>query len=432
MAIKNFILDTNVLLHDPSSIFKFADNNVIIPLCVIEEIDNFKKEMSELGRNARTIGRTLDSLRTERPLSDGVTLPSGGTLQVVFTEKEMIVKLFDTNKVDNQILAVALAIREENADAATILVTQDINLRIKADALGLLAENYDYEKVDISELYSGVTNLTVPSDDIDTIYDEKILHTSQAFIPNEFVILIDENNPSHTAMGYYEAKDKSIKLTSKLSKGIWGLKARNKEQQYALELLLNDNIKLVTLIGKAGTGKTMLALAAGLFKCLDEHIYVKLSVARPIFPLGKDIGFLPGDIEKKLNPWMKPIFDNLELIIGSQERKLSIKELMDRNIMEIEPLTFIRGRSIPKQFIIIDEAQNLTPHEVKTIITRVGDNTKIILTGDPYQIDNPYVDATNNGLTHTVSRFKGQEIFGHITLTKGERSPLAELASNLL
>lgn len=441
MTVKNFILDTNVLLHDPNAIYNFQENNVIIPLSVIEEIDTFKKELSELGRNARTVARSLDKLRENNPLSNGVTLPKGGTLKVAFSEKKLPIDLFNTNKIDNHILSVALEIKDQS-NIPTILVTQDINLRIKADALGLQAENYDLERVDISELYSGFTSLTVCTEDIDKFYEQKILHMvdecvelSENFIYNQFIIVVDENNPFHTALGYYDGKEKAVKLLTTFSKGanVWGIKPRNKEQTFAFDLLLNDNIKLVTLVGKAGTGKTLLAIAAGLFKTVDAHVYTKLTVARSIFPLGKDIGYLPGNIEEKLNPWMKPIFDNLELIISAYGKKnMHMQDLFRSNIIEVEPLTYIRGRSMPKQYIIIDEAQNLTPHEVKTIITRVGDNTKIVLTGDPYQIDNPYVDASNNGLIYTVNRFKNQEIAGHINLIKGERSILAELAANLL
>jgi len=248
--------------------------------------------------------------------------------------------------------------------------------------------------------------------------------------------LRERENASHTALGRYDGLQKKVSQIKKLREGVWGIRPRNKEQHYAMDLLLNDDVKLVTLVGKAGTGKTLLAIAAGLQKCVEEGIYQKLLVSRPIFPLGKDIGFLPGDIEEKLNPWMQPIYDNIELLLGFSKAEnkegRSHQELIDLGYIEIEPLTYIRGRSIPNQFIIVDEAQNLTPHEVKTIITRVGEATKVVLTGDPYQIDNPYVDATSNGLTTVVEKFKGELVAGHVTLSKGERSPLAELASNLL
>jgi PhoH-like ATPase len=255
--------------------------------------------------------------------------------------------------------------------------------------------------------------------------------------PNAFVVLRDRTNPQHSAVGKYSAaKQNFVQLIKTPKEGVWGIRPRNKEQSFALDLLLNDEVRLVTMIGKAGTGKTLLAIAAGLQKTMEDGVYQKLLVSRPIFPLGRDIGYLPGSVEEKLNPWMQPIFDNVEYLMNlSRSEKKSGRgyhELVDLGIMEIEPLTYIRGRSIPNQFIIVDEAQNLTPHEVKTIITRVGDGTKIVLTGDPYQIDNPYVDQTNNGLIHVVNRFKNERLAGHITMSKGERSPLAELAANLL
>ncbi|MGC4113578.1 MAG: PhoH family protein [Myxococcales bacterium] len=257
--------------------------------------------------------------------------------------------------------------------------------------------------------------------------------------PNQFVILRDAQNPSHTAMGKFDPKrgaSKVVPIMRFAKEGVWGVRPRNVEQSFALDLLLAEDIKLITIVGKAGTGKTLLAIAAGLQKTMDETVFSKLLVSRPIFPLGRDIGYLPGDVEEKLNPWMQPIFDNVEFLmnISRSDKKAGrgYQELIDLGILEIEPLTYIRGRSIPSQYIIVDEAQNLTPHEVKTIITRVGDGTKIVLTGDPYQIDNPYVDSTNNGLVHVVNRFKNQKIAGHITMTKGERSQLAELAANLL
>jgi PhoH-like ATPase len=253
---------------------------------------------------------------------------------------------------------------------------------------------------------------------------------------NQYVLLRDPESPSHTALGRYDAQNGKVITLRKLRDGVWGIRPRNKEQHCALDLLLAEDVKLVTLVGKAGTGKTMLAIAAGLQKVVEERTYARLLVSRPIFPLGRDVGYLPGDLEQKLNPWMQPIYDNVEFLMGLSKADTkngrSYRELIDLGYIEIEPLTYIRGRSIPNQYIIVDEAQNLTPHEVKTIITRVGESTKIVLTGDPYQIDNPYVDATSNGLTTIVQKFKGQSIAGHVTLTKGERSPLAELASNLL
>jgi PhoH-like ATPase len=272
---------------------------------------------------------------------------------------------------------------------------------------------------------------------IDRFYGQGYIEIGDDYRANECITLIDSANLNHTGIGRFHAPSGRIVALSRTPKeGIWGIQPRNREQQFALDILLNNEIQVVTLVGKAGTGKTLLAIAAGLLKVSDEAVYSRLLVSRPVFPMGRDLGFLPGDVEEKLAPWMQPIFDNVELLLGSVEergkRKRGYKELIDMGILEIEPLTYIRGRSIPKQYMIVDEAQNLTPHEIKTIITRAGEGTKIVLTGDPYQIDNPYVDASSNGLSYAVEKFKDQAIAGHMTLTKGERSPLAEMAANLL
>ncbi|HEY3445039.1 MAG TPA: PhoH family protein [Myxococcales bacterium] len=437
---KNFVLDTNVLLHDPRALYAFADNNVVIPIYVIEEIDQFKRDLSELGRNARQVARFLDGFRQEGSLAKGVKLPSGGSLKVVFTERELPREMVSGASTDNRIMAVALDTRDADPEIPAIFVTKDANLRIRADALGLVAEDYDAERVEIADLYTGYAEITVASAVVDNLYKNGEVEVDLPdHCPNQFVILRDAQNPSHTAMGKFDPKRGPAKVVPVIrlpKEGVWGVRPRNVEQSFALDLLLAEDIKLVTIVGKAGTGKTLLAIAAGLQKTMDETVFSKLLVSRPIFPLGRDIGYLPGDVEEKLNPWMQPIFDNVEFLmnISRSDKKAGrgYQELIDLGILEIEPLTYIRGRSIPSQYIIVDEAQNLTPHEVKTIITRVGDGTKIVLTGDPYQIDNPYVDSTNNGLVHVVNRFKGQKIAGHITMTKGERSPLAELAANLL
>jgi PhoH-like ATPase len=439
---KNFVLDTNVLLHDPRAIFHFDENTVIIPIYVLEEIDHFKKELSERGRNAREVARRLDEFRNNGAhLSEGVPLAGGGQLRVELATRQLPEALKASQIVDNFILGVAFEVRDRDTTAPTILVTKDVNLRIRADAMGLKAEEYMAESIDVEELYSGNGEVEVAGTAVDEFYAAGTLAAEHmggvnGFFANQYLLLRDRENPSHTALGRFDGPGKRVSQIKKLREGVWGIRPRNKEQHYALDLLLNDDIKLVTLVGKAGTGKTLLAIAAGLQKCVEENIYQKLLVSRPIFPLGKDIGFLPGDIEEKLNPWMQPIYDNIELLLGfsKAEKKegRSHQELIDLGYIEIEPLTYIRGRSIPNQYMIVDEAQNLTPHEVKTIITRVGENTKIILTGDPYQIDNPYVDSSNNGLTTVVERFKGEAIAGHVTLMKGERSPLAELAANVL
>jgi PhoH-like ATPase len=435
---KNFILDTNVLLHDPQALFAFEEHSVIIPIYVIEEIDTFKRDLSELGRSARAVGRSLDELRKEGKLAEGVALDSGGTLRVAFTSRKLDFEFENKHAVDNRILAVALDVRDGvGADEQTILVTKDVNLRIRADALGIFAEDYDAERVELTELYSGMVEIDMPSEDIDRFYSQGYLPLPDPYYhPNEFVHLRDPMNPSHTALGKVSLDEDRIVPIKRLKDGVWGVRARNKEQAFGLDLLMNDEIRLVTLVGKAGTGKTLLAIAAGLQKTAEEGIYQRILVSRPIMPLGRDIGFLPGDIEEKINPWMQPIFDNLEFLMGLSKGEKrsgrSPRELIDLGILQIEPLTYIRGRSIPSQYMIIDEAQNLTPHEVKTILTRTGEGTKIVLTGDPYQIDNPYIDSTNNGLVHVVNRFTSERIAGHVTLVKGERSQLAELASNLL
>lgn len=438
---KNFILDTNVLLHDPRALFHFADNDVVIPIYAIEEIDQFKRDLSELGRNARQVARYLDKFREQGRISDGVKIENGGTVRVLFSDRDLPKAMANLAGADNRILAVALDVKEKEPNTKAILVTKDTNLRIRADALGLTAADYDFEKVEISDIYTGMQEVPVPAASIDEFYNVGEVALEQvpggAFAPNEFALLRDRENPQHTAMGKFRADKSRITSLMRMPKeGVWGIRPRNKEQSFALDLLLNDDVKLVTLVGKAGTGKTLMAIAAGLHKTMEESVYQKMLVSRPIFPLGRDIGYLPGTVEEKLNPWMQPIFDNVEFLmnLSRAEKKAgrSYHELIDLGILAIEPLTYIRGRSIPNQFIIVDEAQNLTPHEVKTILTRVGDNTKIVLTGDPYQIDNPYVDATNNGLIHVVNRFKPERLAGHMTLSKGERSELAELAANLL
>ncbi|MBX5483133.1 MAG: PhoH family protein [Myxococcaceae bacterium] len=437
---KNFVLDTNVLLHDPRSIYSFEDNTVIIPIYVIEEIDQFKRDLSELGRNARQVARILDAHRSEGSLAEGVPLPNGGTLKVAFTQRELPRSMADGQLMDNRILAVAIDLMERETDSQVLFITKDTNLRIRADALGLQAQDFDTERVEITELYTGYAEITVPGELVDQMYKpnaEIEVPGQDKLFPNQFILLKDEANPSHTAMGRLNGhRGKVVPLYRLVKEGTWGLRPRNMEQAFTLDLLLNDDIKLVTIVGKAGTGKTLLAIAAGLHKTTEEGTFQKMLVSRPVFPLGRDIGYLPGDVEQKLNPWMQPIFDNVEFLMNlsraDKKAGRGYHELIDLGILEIEPLTYIRGRSIPNQYIVVDEAQNLTPHEVKTIITRVGDGTKIVLTGDPFQIDNPYVDSTNNGLVHVVNRFKNEKIAGHITMTKGERSALAELAANLL
>jgi PhoH-like ATPase len=436
VAAKNYVLDTNVLLHDPRALYAFADNNVIVPIYVIEEIDSFKKDQSELGRNARTIARLLDHHRADGGLAQPQPIDSGGTVRVALSKTPPTNPSYDSRTMDQRILEIALEVREDAPATRTILVTKDVNMRIRGDALGLVTVDYEPERITIEELYPGNRELAVDGSVIDALYaDGAVALPDVDLHANEYVLLRDDAS-GKSALGRTDKPSGKVVGIKKLREGVWGIKPRNKEQHYALDLLLDDQIKLVTLVGKAGTGKTLLALAAGLQKVTEDQTFHKLLVSRPIFPLGRDIGYLPGDIEDKLNPWMQPIYDNLELLLGlnrsDKKDGRSYAELMDLGFVEIEPLTYIRGRSLPSVFMIVDEAQNLTPHEVKTIITRAGEGTKIILTGDPYQIDHPYIDSSNNGLTYVAERFKTEAIAGHVTLTKGERSVLAELATQLL
>lgn len=438
---KAFIIDTNVLLFDPQALFKFASNDIVIPIVVIEEIDRFKREMSENGRHARLFSRLIDDMRADGELSQGVKLPNGGLLTVELGSHQPLPMELQMDKADNRILALAISLKKENPKRPVVFVTKDVNLRIKADALGITAEDYEPSSVEPEQLYSGTSILNVEAHLVDEFYQQKRLayrEAAQPFKPNQYIILKDSANPNHTAMGRFSRDLDCIVPVFKPVEGLWGIFPKNAEQAFAIDALLNDDIKLVSLVGKAGTGKTLLAIAAGLAKTVDEGIYHRLLVSRPVFPLGKDIGFLPGDIEEKLNPWMQPIYDNIDFLFGTTGSKgrrgagKGCQELMNQGLLQIEPLTYIRGRSIPQQYLIVDESQNLTPHEIKTIVTRAGDNTKIVLTGDSFQIDNPYVDSANNGLVYLVERFKEEAISAHVTLTKGERSKLSELASNLL
>jgi PhoH-like ATPase len=437
---KVFVLDTNVLLHDPRAIFKFDEHEVVLPIYVIEEVDHFKREMNELGRNARMLSRFVDELREEAPenLQAGVKLPSGGCLRVAVPDDV----LHDKNgrSADHKILQVALLERDAHPQQSTIFVTMDSNLRIRADALGLRAESYEGGRIPSEELYSGFQTVSGRVELVDQLAKRVAVPLSEleseGLYPNACIVLTDECNAKHTALGRVDPAGGQIIPLRVPREGSWGVKPRNLEQSFALDLLLDDNVKLVTLVGRAGTGKTLLAVAAGLRKVVFEGIYARMLVSRPIFPLGRDVGYLPGTIEEKLNPWMQPIFDNLEYIFttggGRLDAGRSYEELIAAGTIQVEPLTYIRGRTLPNQFLIVDEAQNLTPHEVKTIITRCGTDTKIILTGDPDQIDNPYVDAQSNGLATVAERFKAERIGGHVTLTKGERSELAERATQLL
>jgi PhoH-like ATPase len=436
--VKNYILDTNVLLHDPDSLLSFEENNVLVPIEVIEEIDRFKRESTELGQNARTVSRMLDSFRGQGRLSEGVKLPTGGRLKIVFQKGGPVngESGFSANSVDNRILSLAAGIQKAQPKNATILVSKDINLRIKADALGLQAEDYETDRVFIKDLYTGMIELSVSSQQLAAFRTngELELAGDRKYFPNEYCALTDETNPKRTALTKVDATGEKLVPIIDCREGVWGIKPRNREQHFAFDALLDDRVKLVTLMGKAGTGKTLLAMAAGLKRTVLDREFRRLVVARPTISMGKELGFLPGSLEEKLAPWMQPIHDALEMLsdlnMGHEHRR-SVDLMRSGNIV-VEALSYIRGRSIANQFMIIDEAQNLTPLETKTIITRVGNGTKIIFTGDPYQIDNPYVDSSSNGFNYVVSRFRAEAVAAHIELQKGERSELAELAANIL
>ena len=440
---KIYVLDTNVLLQDPNSIFSFEENEVVIPAVVLEEVDSKKRYMDEIGRNARQVSKLIDQLRETGKLHEKIPLPNGGSLRIELNHRSFhqLQEIFVEKTNDNRILAVAknLSLEEQTKEdgRTVILVSKDTLVRVKADAIGLIAEDFLSDRVvEIDHIYSGFLDLYISGENLNRFYEknELILSeiTNHPFYPNQFVIMKDALGGSSSAIGKVDHTGKKIQRLVFDHDHIWGIRPRNVQQTMALELLLRTDLPLVTLIGKAGTGKTLLALAAGLMQTEDLGTYKKLLVARPIVPVGKDIGFLPGEKEEKLRPWMQPIFDNLEYLFNTKKPGELDAILAGMGSIEVEALTYIRGRSIPDQIIIIDEAQNLTKHEVKTILTRVGERSKIVLMGDPEQIDHPYLDEYNNGLTYVVEKFKEQPIAGHVKLVKGERSGLAQLAADLL
>jgi PhoH-like ATPase len=443
MARKTFVLDTNVLLHDSSSINAFgAENEVVIPVTVLEELDAFKKRQDEVGRNARQVTRALDELREVGKLVKGVALDNGGTLRIEleYQDGSGLPHGFNTAKNDVRILGLAHHLTRQAELAGhpntVTLITKDINLRVKADAVSVPTEDYENKTVNLEELYTGQRTFVVSADAVNGFYKAKRYDApiDPEPFPNEFFMLQDEGNPDHTAIGRYSSTERAIlPLNLADDETVFGIRPLNKEQKFTLDLLLDDRISLIALVGIAGTGKTLLALAAGLEKVVNSDSYRRLLVSKPIMPMGKDIGYLPGDVDEKLMPRMQSVSDNLEFLFmasgGLQAGDERLQELIEDGIIELEPLTYIRGRSIPRQYIVVDESQNLTPLELKTIITRAGKGSKIILCGDPYQIDHPYLDAGSNGLTFVVECFKGEPIFGTVTLTKGERSELAETAA---
>ncbi len=466
---KTFVLDTNVLIHDPGSLYEFEDNRIVLPMKVIEELDKFKSYKDEKGRNVREVIRQIDKLRKLGTFDRGTRLPKDGILQIISNylpentpdfhlgyddvpESDFI----DTGIADNEIILTALKLRNKRKEPV-IFVSKDLNSRIKASALGIETQDYEKMKVVVEDLHKGYVKSTVPAEIINKLYNKEDVHISdiedlseKEMLPNTFIILEDHINTSHRGRGRY-VKDKDIITPIYDVNKVWGIEPRSIEQRFAFDILLNDDIKLVTLVGQAGTGKTLLTIAAALQKTTNERVYDKIVVSRPIVPMGKDIGYLPGNKDEKIHLWMQPIFDNLKFIFREKNKgketgkekdrgkdgsledpETEINYLIDKGTIELEALTYIRGRSLPNQFLIIDEAQNLTPHEVKTIISRAGEGTKVVLTGDPYQIDNPYLDADSNGLIYAIDKFKNESIHGHITLSRSERSTLASLAAKLL
>jgi len=442
MERKIFVLDTNVLIHSPQALFSFEENRIVIPIVVIEEIDQFKKGVDEKSRNARQIGRYLDALRERGSLQEGVITEHGGIVQISVNNEvtDTASQLMYMDKVDNMIIGTALYFRDKYPDSIVTLVSKDANVRIKADCVGVRAENYESDNVRYDEYYTGWSEDELSPEQYETLMTDRFLpNTGDMYFPNEFIrFSLKEGKDKILTSRYSKSRNVFSLLEHYQGQEIYNITSRNHEQDMAMDLLLDDQIKLVTLSGKAGTGKTLLAIAAGLHKVITEDRYKRLVISRPISPLGKDLGYLPGSKTEKFNPWMQPIYDNMDILLPGADKtdsgdkgrkKTTIFDLMDYGYLELEPLTYIRGRSLPKQFIIIDEAKNLTPHEMKTIITRAGKDTKIVLTGDPYQIDTPYLDSVSNGLSVAVERLKHEEMVGHITLDIGERSPLADLAA---
>lgn len=432
MTKKTFVIDTNVLIHDPESLLKFPKSNVILPVTLLEELDKLKRFPNEVGKNSRAVFRMLDSLSQKGTgnFHEGIELDNGATVRIQLEMNHTTTFNFPLTVNDNKIILTAFLLREKGENV--VLVSKDFAVRIKAEALGLEAEDYENLKFAYNSLYKGIRKIEIEKHDIDLFYKDSGLKMPIADShPNEYYIM---TSPEHSsAVGKYDQHKEAIEPLLKHN-NIWGIKPRNVEQRCAIDVLLRDDIKLVTLIGQAGTGKTLLALACGLRKVFDEGTYSRILVSRPVVPLGRDIGYLPGTKEEKLFNWMQPIYDNLEFLCDSSggESSETLRWVMESKKIEMEAVTYIRGRSLPKMYIIVDEAQNLTPHEVKTIISRAGEGTKVILTGDPSQIDNPYLDKDSNGLTYTVGKFSDNKLYGHILLEKTERSELAALAAEVM
>ena len=444
MTEKIYVIDTSVCLTDASCIYHYGNHDIVVPMKVLEEIDNHKKRQDSVGANARGIIRTLDALRETGSLHSGISLGDGkGTLKVIVGNPESLPVGFNTGDADHVIMGVAWDLQNENLNKEIVLVSRDINMRVMTDSLGIKSEVYIENRVVDEEtgLYNGFKEIELSEEEVDAFYKDGYLPAAEeeitelGVLSNDSVMLKSEYNEKKTALCRYK-NGKYIKIREYSKKGVWGVRARNKEQAFAFDLLMDENIPLVSLVGKAGSGKTLMAIASAIAQTISdpfdpqEKIYKKIVLSRPVMPMGKDIGYLPGTMEEKMHPWLMPLQDNLQFLLGNDQATL--EDYMDKGVIEIEALAYIRGRSISNAFIIIDEAQNLSLHEIKTILTRVGENTKIVLTGDIEQIDNVYVNETSNVLVHAVERFKEHDLAGHITLQKGERSALATLASKIM
>ena len=440
-----YVLDISVLLYTPDAIFDFPMKEVLLPVSILDALEPLRQDLGEKGRVANLVSKILDECRQLGNLVEGVSLPNGGKLRIELADPktEAIPFSFNSRNPSNRILAVAWLLSRENKDV--VFVSRDENLRTKANTLNVPTISYKGRRRDDSNLYSGIHHCEVSKKKLRNLNQQSFISIEEVkseldenikFFPNQGLLLNNPEVPEEDVLAIYN-QSKNKFLTVSKEQGVWGIRPRNLEQRLALALLVDPNISIVTLSGKAGTGKTLLALAVGLQQMMVDNIYSRMLVSRPIFPMGRDLGFLPGDTQEKLSPWMQPIFDNLELLINNTSEKKSSKrdsyqELMERGMLVVEPLTYIRGRSIPNQHMIVDEAQNLTPHEMKTIVSRAGDGTKIVLTGDPNQIDNTDVNLSSNGLSTLVERFKGSQLAGHVRFTSVERSALAELAANVL
>ncbi len=436
MAKKTYVLDTSVYLTDANALESFGNNDIVIPLKVLDEIDNNKKRQDPAGSHARNLIRKLDKLREKGNLAKGIRIGlRKGLVFVKSYDPFVLPDDLDSEQADNQIIATALSERNSNPKRKVIVVSRDINMRVKCDSLGLDSLDYAFEQVveDVSGLYTGFISHLVDDQVIDNMYAGEPVFLDPEEIkvnPNQFVMLVSNSNEKKTALGRFIDINLPLKKIPKCKSGIWGLKPRNKEQSFAVDLLMDPSVPVVSLIGKAGSGKTLLALAAALEQTFEGGVYNRIVVTKPVEPVGKDIGFLPGTMQEKMLPWLAPIQDNLQFLFGND--KMTLDMYIDEGRIEVEAMTYIRGRSISNSFIIIDEVQNMTRHEIKTVLTRVGEGTKIVLTGDVEQIDNVYIDATSNGLTYVVEKLKEQAITGHVTLLKGERSNVASVAAKLL